>query len=174
MKTLIVLMTLLFVSCNTIKKKGLDCPDFEKEKTEREAVLFFHRPISGSTYQLFLFPVCDIAKNGIKDSLVLNEQVPAGVSFSVASDDKQFQDILRTAKNIELVGHDSLALNYRNIYYSYIRVNILSDLQELKKNKELSQKKLTLTSGTEISLKYYFIPFFELEVLESKKWKIPE
>ncbi|MFT3677212.1 MAG: hypothetical protein QM781_15050 [Chitinophagaceae bacterium] len=169
MKTLITIMTLFVVSCNTTSKEAAACPDFVKERTEREAVLFFHRPISGSTYQLFLFPVYDIAKDGIQDSLVLNKQVTAGVSFSVASDDKQFSDILRTAKNIELVDHDSLAPNYRNIYYSYIRVNILSDLQELKKDKELSQKKLTLMSGTEISLKYYFIPFFELEVLESKK-----
>lgn len=129
MKTLFALMILFVVSCNSPSKESTPCPDFVKEKTGRDAVLFFHRPISGSTYQLVLFPVCDQSREQLMDSLVLSGQLSEGVSFVVVSDDKQFQDILRRSSKVDLVTSDSTGWNFKHIYYSFVKVDILSDIQ---------------------------------------------
>jgi len=142
------------------------CPNFINDRTGRDAILFFHRPISGSTYQLFLFPKCDQSNEHFKDSLTLSGQLTEGVSFSFVSDDKQFQNILRTSNKVDLVTSVSTGWNFKHIYYSFIKVDILSDMREVKPHTKEIQMPLILKSGAEISLKYHFIPYFKLKVFK--------
>lgn len=151
-----LIFILLAASCQQLPDRKEDCPGFLDEKTGRDAILFFHKPISGSTYEMLLFPVCNSSDtNQSKD--VFFPKLGDGISFNVTSDDERYKRVFKEARNIHLNNRDSLAWNLQNIYYKYVNVNILSDVFSPTSEYRTAEKKLIMDSGEVLLLKYQFL-----------------
>lgn len=144
---------MLILSCHQ-KLKEIDCNEIINDSFKGNAIIFFHKPISGSTYQFFLFPQCNADLNNKLDDVSAWGHLPEGVSFDITSDDQRFKTIFNNAKKINLKDRDQLAENLRFIYYCFAKVEFSSANDGFKNKEEL--KKLTLDSDTVI-LKYHFI-----------------
>lgn len=160
------MVLLLLFSCNQQSKIiQCDLQNSTRNKFTGSAVIFFHKPVSGSTYQFFLFPVCDIKGEEELEIFLKQHQLADGISFNITSDDERFKTVYTTSRKIELKSRDQLAENFRSIYYSFRHVEI-GDIESIVKvNIQKSEKKLVFRSGNEVIIKYCFRSFVNFALI---------
>lgn len=168
-RNILLICSILIFSCHQ-KPKGTNCNDFIKGSFNGRAAIFFHKPISGSTYQVFLLPLCNTGRDNKSDSLSL-DSLGTGISFNITSDNVQFKTLYKNAKKISLKGRDQMAENFRSIYYCFAKVEVLFDYNDTKKTIEES-KELILESGRLI-LKFHFVSYVSFKIIDSLSLEFP-
>ena len=86
-----VVLGVTFTGCSP--KKGTDCVGIKEGQYKGKALLFFHLPVSGSTYEILLFPIC--GKDVSKDipTWPKDFEIKPGVSLNLVSDDSLLKKI---------------------------------------------------------------------------------
>lgn len=151
---------MLIVSCQQTPHK-YSCEEPIQQLFEGNAAIFFHQPISGSTYQIFLFPLCDANFNTKLKKPSPWASLGKGISFTLSSDDPQFKILYKNAQKISLKGRGQMAENFRFIYYYFANVEVLCDNDDIIPAEE--SKKLILKSES-VMLKFYFKPKVKFKI----------
>lgn len=131
---------MLILSCQQ-KPRETVCDKSIDESFNGQAAIFFHKPISGSTYQIFLFPTCSTNFDSKLGESSPWDSLGKGISFSITSDNPQFKTLYNNAKILDLKGRDRMAKNFRTIYYCFTKAEVLFDKSSLKKQSK-NQKNL--------------------------------
>ena len=160
-KGLYFIFVMLIASCQQ-KPEETGCNDIIETSYKGEAAIFFHRPVSGSTYQIFLFPLC----NAGSDKSKLKEppdwsSLGKGISFDLTSDNPQFRILYNNAKKANLKGRDQLAANFSSIYYFFANVDVVCNQDGAKGVEE--SKKLIFESDS-VTLKYHFLSYVNFKL----------
>lgn len=151
---------MLIVSCQQ-KPRETGCNEFIEQSFKGKAAIFFHKPISGSTYQIFLIPLCNGDFDSKLEESSLWKNLGKGISFNLTSDDSQFKTLHKNAQKVNLKGRDAMAENFRSIYYYFANVEVLCDNNGTKPMEE--SKKLILESGS-VMLKFHFISKIKFKI----------
>lgn len=160
-KCFILICLISILSCHQ-KQKETDCNDLSEQSFRGTAGIFFHKPISGSTYQIFLFPLCNEGLEDKLEELTSFHRLRKGISFNITSDDPQFKAIYNNAKKISLKGRDHMGENFKSIYYCFAKVEVSYADGGTKKTSE-ETKELKLESGSVI-LNFHFISQAKLKI----------
>ncbi len=147
---------------NTNKKS---CEGFINGEFRGNAIILFHKPISGSTYQVFLIPVCNLDTLTSLSELSSTNKIASGISFSITSDDERFRFIKDKSQSFFLKGRDHLGENFRHIYYSLVETKIVlsEDVMGFDNKEEM---KIILESGNEMEFKYNYVSSLRLKKFE--------
>lgn len=143
----------LIVSCQHKPHESV-CNEFIEQSFKGKAAIFFHKPISGSTYQIFLIPLCNAGFDSKLEELSHWANLGKGISFNLTSDDPQFKTLYKNAQKANLKGREQMAENFRSIYYYFTSVEVLCDKNDTKTVEE--SKKLILESGS-VMLTFHFV-----------------
>jgi hypothetical protein len=152
-KNLFLIYIILVVSCQQ-KPHETGCNEFIEKLFKGKAAIFFHKPISGSTYQIFLIPLCNAGFDSKSEEPSRWANLGKGISFNLTSDDPQFKTLYKNAQKESLKDRDQMAENFRSIYYCFAKVEVLCDNNGTKTVEE--SKKLILESGS-VMLTFHFI-----------------
>jgi hypothetical protein len=148
------------ISCCT-PQKGTDCIGIKEGQYRGKAMLFFHRPGSGSTYEILLFPIC--GKNVSSDIATWPKdfEIKPGVSLNLVSDDSLFKKILNHSRLWSLAKREQLDKSLQSIYVATadIEVNGIENVTRTitGSNKDTIKAELYFSNGKDISLSYVYI-----------------
>jgi hypothetical protein len=162
-KNIFFICFILILSCHQ-KPREMDCNELIEESFNGKAAIFFHKPISGSTYQIFLFPLCNVGFDNKLEEPSYWTNLRKGISFNLTSDDPQFKTLYNNSRIKNLKGRDQMAENFRSIYYCFAKVEVLCDQDGTKSVEE--SKKLILESSSVI-LKFHFISYVNFKIVDS-------
>ena len=148
-----LLTLLIFGSCKGTLKKDCDAPI--GGHYQGRAMIFFHQPVSGATYELFIFPLCaEKYPMDIEDKSSVFT-FGKGVTFVCTSDNAVFRSISTGAHRLTLLGRDSLAKQLQSVNYRI--VNVKFHEKESKSDTDGNpqhHRYFSLVNGTKISLSY--------------------
>ena len=156
----LLVITLNFF-CNQ-KSKVKKCDEFAGMEFKGEVVIFFHKPISGSTYQIFLFPFCNNVRDKESEVGFSWPKVGTGISFNITSDNPQFQTLNKNVQKIDLKDREHLAQNFRAIYYCLAKIEIF--YSDLVSNIKVESMVLTFDKSRKV-LRYRFVSFGNLKTI---------
>jgi hypothetical protein len=143
----------LIISCQHKPRKTV-CNEFIEQSFKGKAAIFFNKPISGSTYQIYLIPLCKAVFDSKQEESSQWENLGKGISFDLTSDDPQFKYLYKNAQKERLKGREHMGENFKSIYYYSTNVEVWCDNNDTKTKEE--SEKLIFESGSVI-LKYHFI-----------------
>jgi hypothetical protein len=170
---LVVALPFLWSSCSDINR-SVGCNSISNGHYKGLAVIFYHKPVSGSTYEMLLFPVCGDAPGsnvkGITGEDISKEfKFQKGVSFNIASDDSLFFSVLHTSHNLSLNGKEKFTKSLQSIFFNVVYIefsNAENNTSQTTSNKTSEvNKKLNLGAGREVELTYYFSNRMEIDSL---------
>lgn len=151
----------LVLSCPQ-KPQDTGCNEIIDGSFEGKAAVFFHKPVSGSTYQIFLLPFCNADYNSKLKEPFSRDNLGIGISFNLTSDSPQFKSLYSNTEKLNLKGRDRLAENLRFIYYCLAKVEISYSRDNSKISEEA--KKLMLDSN-EVVLKFHFVSSVDFKII---------
>ena len=109
------------ISCNRSVKSNF-CNDSIDTVFSGRVVSFYHKPISGSIYQVYLFPTCDNCN--VTDASGSWGHLGTGLLFTLSSDDPNFQ-IIRKAGFRKLLKVQMPSADYlKSIYITNLFVSL--------------------------------------------------
>jgi hypothetical protein len=148
---------MLLLSCNNYRS----CTGIVNGKFSGYALAFYHKPVSGGNYEMFIIPVCD------EDSAMLSGDLQAnisrinllsGFSYTVNINEGRFIEVFKKSKKFELTNNQSLAPQFREIFVCPLYVEfsgIQNDTESITGSiKKSLKKKLALENGKELTLDY--------------------
>lgn len=159
MNKFLLSLILIFISCNSDKKEN--CKSIEAGKFSGNAIVFFHRPISGSTYELLFFPICnDISSTSEIKTNISKIKMRKGVSIVLPSDDVFFKTIDSNSFKLRLIESKDVnsifwSINASFIYVKFSNAENTTPLSINNPNRGI-EKILTFENGSKVSLIYYF------------------
>lgn len=148
------------VTCCSPQKRT-DCVGIKEGRYKGKAMLFFHRPVSGSTYEILLFPIC--GKNVSSDSATWPKdfEIKPGISLNLVSDDSLFKKILNNSRLWSLAKREQLDKSLQSIYVATadIEVNGIENVTRTitGSNKDTIKAELYFNNGKNISLSYVYV-----------------
>jgi hypothetical protein len=166
---IIPLYLLILLSCN----KYHTCVGIKDGKYSGYGVVFYHKPVTGSSYELIMVPTCN-------DSIDLIGRVKAGkltnmlgVSIDMNSRNPLFDEVYRNSAKFRFLNNDSLAPEFRLIYVCAVNIQFDNADNDTKLVTHLSSdiltEKIVFEDSSEISLKYFIateVRITELRVLK--------
>ena len=133
MKIFISTIFILFVFACTSREQRL-CTELDGTPYTGQTVILYHQPISGSTYELFLFPVCGLELR--EPGRIWDSRGP-GISLNLTSDDPMFRLLAEAAVKLPLKVNENLAENFKSIYVCRAQIRmkdyLISDRGEKSK-----------------------------------------
>ncbi len=163
----VVLLSIL--SCN----KNHTCIGIKDGRYGGYGLIFYHMPVSGSSYELVIVPTCsdslDLVGEIVNGTKLKNM---IGVSVNMNSRNTFFEGIYKNSVRLRLFNNDSLAPQYRVIYICPVYIQFENADNATKiitwgRDRILSEK-FTFKNNWEMSLDYFLstkVRITELRVL---------
>lgn len=153
----ISIIFLLFVSC----EHKVHCVGISSDHYEGVGQIFFHKPVSGSSYEFIFVPVC--CQEDFKGEIVVDSaKLSTGVSFLVTTDMSITKEVVLGARRLPLDGHSNLAEQFREVYICPVYLNIegITNDTEATTNQLNVNVRKEMIIGNQIFLITYFYSNF--------------
>lgn len=160
----------ILVSCNKLHT----CIGIDEGKYSGYGLIFYHKPVTGSSYEQIIVPTCNDSSaliEKIKNSGKLVKVI--GVSIGMNSKNTLFEGINKNSEKLRLLNNDRLAPEFRVVYVCPVYIQFENAENDTKLVTHLSSdilsENMVLQDGSEILLKYFItteVQIKELRVLQ--------
>lgn len=159
METQIIIRTTVFILLLVSCRCKADCVGVTSTHYEGNGQIFFHKPVSGSTYEFIYIPVCGMKPNGKLD--LRTENLLPGVSFTCTSDSPLTREVLKAARRFSVNSYSNLAEQFQEIYICPIYIDI-EGLVNAKVNSDQqseNNKKVMTIENRKVIITYFYSNF---------------
>src|SRR5450631_3777334 len=112
-----IIFLVYFFVFTVMSCKNLSCPGIQDGKYRGYSVAFYHKPVTGSIYELIIIPSCSDSVDLIVKFMNGHKfKDMTGVSVGMNSRNLIFKGILDNSTELKIVNNDSLAPEFRRIY----------------------------------------------------------
>lgn len=156
------LLSMLFLMISCTPKP---CANMENETTFQGNVLvFYHRPVSGSIYQITLIPICQ-KQSAFSIGRMKSEDFGIGVDLNAAirSDFVTYLEAYSMA--YRLYGRENLDRHYQKVYLKTMWVEITdieNDTESITKSKRNISDEFNLPWG-KVKINYFFSQYAKVK-----------
>jgi hypothetical protein len=161
--TNISIIFLLFISC----QHKIDCVGISSDHYEGMGQIFFHKPISGSSYEFIFIPVC---QRDFKGAFVIDSaNLSTGVSFVVTTDMSITKEVVRGARRFTIDGYSNLAEQFREVYICPVYLNIegiTNDTKATTNQHNVNVRKEMIIGNQKISITYFYTNFPKIKAFK--------
>jgi hypothetical protein len=138
-----------------------ECSSIKNGQYAGYAIVFYHKPDSGSMVEISIVPACgDTLKlksdieNGIKELKILE-----GITYNVGIRDSSFMKVFENSRKINLLNNQTLASELRVVYACPVYVEF-KDGQNITESTTGStqnsiHEKLVFKNGQQVTLEYF-------------------
>ena len=147
----------LLLCCN----RASECGGVKNGQYGGYAIVFYHKPDSGSMAEISIIPTCGDTLNlkGDIESSIKELKIFEGVSYAVGIRDSSFIKVLERSQKINLLNNQTLASELRVVYAcpDYIEFNGAENITESTTGSKQNSihKKLVFENGQQVTLEYF-------------------
>lgn len=154
---------LLIASC----QHNRSCIGVSSDHFEGEGQIFYHKPISGNSYEFIFIPVC---QRDFKGELVIDSaNLSTGVSFVVTTDMSITKEVVCGARKYKIDGYSNLAEQFRDIYICpvYLQIEgITNDTKTITGQHDLNVKKEMIIRNKKVVITYFYSDFLKIKAFK--------
>lgn len=147
----------LLIGCN----RDIECKGIKDNQYSGYAIVFYHKPVSGSMIEVTIVPSCgdtlnlkNLSERSFKDIKLLR-----AVSYRVGIRDSLFANVFMKSRKIVLLNNQTLASELRNVYACpvYIEFDGAQDITEATVNNMQNNlhEKLVFDDSLQIVIEYF-------------------
>jgi hypothetical protein len=129
--------------------------------------IFFHKPVSGSSYEFIFVPVC---QGNFKGEIVIDSaKLSTGVSFVVTTDMPITKEVALRARKLPLGGHSNLAEQFREVYICPVYLNlegITNDTEATSSQLNVNVRKEMIIGNQKLSITYFYASFPKIKAFK--------
>jgi len=165
------LLVLFITGC----KRKPECNGVNKNQYTGYGIIFYHLPISGSSYELIIIPMCGDTtglglRNGIQNNLHKLKMLK-GISVTIGSNkDSSFKTIFEAPQKLKLINEPTLAAEYQTIYACpvYIEFSGANNVTQsvIGGSKDNIHDTLKFENGQQVILDYFLTDALKVIMIE--------